>query len=83
MVPGIYKHYKGKYYRVFWVSKHSETGKLDVVYQTLYAGNQYYHRSLEMFLETVIVDEVEIPRFTFVCESFETFIADTLLAYKL
>ena len=35
----IYKHYKGKYYRVLYHAKHTETEQKFVVYQQLYAKN--------------------------------------------
>ena len=31
--PGIYQHYKGKYYRVVGIAKHSETEEEFVLYQ--------------------------------------------------
>lgn len=34
--PGKYRHYKGKFYEVSGVAKHSESGEKMVVYKTLY-----------------------------------------------
>lgn len=65
---GLYRHYKGKDYRVVCVAKHSETGEDLVVYQALYGDYGYWVRPLQMFLETVSVDGREIERFAYVEE---------------
>ena len=66
--PGIYKHYKGKEYRVHFVAKHSESQEEFVVYETLYENpvSKFWIRPLAMFLENVEVDGKLIPRFTFI-----------------
>jgi len=61
--PGIYKHYKGNLYRVMDVATHSETRETLVVYRPLYGERALWVRPLEMFLETVEVDGVTMPRF--------------------
>ena len=74
--PGIYYHYKSKekLYKVIGVAKHTETMEDMVVYQALYdipeLGGEgvMFVRSLKMFLENVIVDGKEVPRFEFVRE---------------
>ena len=62
---GIYQHYKGKKYTVLGVAKHSETLEDLVVYVTLYENDlsAVWVRPLKMFLETVIIDGEEVPRF--------------------
>lgn len=62
---GIYQHYKGMKYTVLGVAKHSETLEDLVVYVTLYENelSALWVRPLKMFLETVIVDGKEVPRF--------------------
>lgn len=63
--PGIYKHYKGKQYKVLGVAKHSETLEDLVVYEALYENevSKLWVRPVEMFLETVEVDGSVVPRF--------------------
>lgn len=61
--PGIYKHYKGNLYRVMDVATHSETREMLVVYRPLYGERALWVRPLDMFLETVEVDGVTMPRF--------------------
>lgn len=61
--PGIYRHYKGQFYRVLRVARHSETEELQVVYQALYGERGWWVRPLEMFAETVQTAEGVQPRF--------------------
>jgi len=63
--PGIYRHYKGKKYRVIGVAIHTETMEELVVYQALYGKNALWARSLKMFLETVTAGKESQPRFKF------------------
>lgn len=65
---GIYRHYKGNEYRLIGVATHSETEEPLVIYQGLYEGGGLWARPLAMFLDTVVVDGIEQPRFTLVSE---------------
>jgi len=67
---GIYKHYKGKKYRVIGVAKHSETLEEMVVYEALYDNpmSKLWVRPAKMFLEKVKVDGKEVPRFQYIGE---------------
>jgi hypothetical protein len=66
--PGRYQHYKGNFYEVIGVARHSETlGEL-VIYRALYDSpefgkNALWARPKKMFLETVEVNGKKIPRF--------------------
>lgn len=52
-INGIYKHFKGDYYLLVDVAKHSETGEDYAVYRKLYEDCALWVRPLEMFLEEV------------------------------
>lgn len=65
MKPGRYRHYKGNYYEVIGVARHSETEEELVVYRCLYGDFSLWVRPLAMFTESVEVDGREVPRFEF------------------
>ncbi|MAF14056.1 MAG: TonB box-like protein [Parcubacteria group bacterium] len=64
---GKYKHYKGKEYKVIGVAKHSETLEELVVYEALYDNpvDKLWVRPKKMFLESVEVDGIIVPRFKY------------------
>ena len=73
-VNHIFRHYKGNYYKVLYVGLHTETKESMIVYQQLYF-NEYpngtvWIRPYDMFLENVVVNNVEVPRFT-ICPHIE------------
>ena len=55
----IYRHFKGKEYRVIGIASHSETLEPMVVYQALYGDGGLWVRPIAMFLEPV--DRVKYP----------------------
>lgn len=67
---GKYKHYKGKYYQVLGVARHTETKEKMVLYKALYkcpelreeyGPNPYFVRPYSIFLEEVILDGKRVP----------------------
>mgnify|MGYP000200146322 CR=1 FL=1 len=65
---GRYKHYKGNYYQVLYIAKHSETEELHVVYQPEYGEREIWIRPLAMFNETIERDGKTLKRFQYVGE---------------
>jgi hypothetical protein len=66
VIPGVYRHYKNKEYRVLGCATHTETGEEFVVYEALYGEICRWIRPKTMFFETVEVDGGTVPRFMFV-----------------
>ena len=66
--PGIYRHFKGKEYRLLMLARHSETEELMVVYQPLYGERGIWVRPAAMWNETVERDGATVKRFTWVRE---------------
>jgi hypothetical protein len=66
--PGKYQHYKGNFYEVIGIARHSETQEELVVYKALYDSEEFGKQALwvrpkKMFLENVAVDGRKVPRF--------------------
>lgn len=59
---GKYQHFKGGYYEVLGVALHSETMEEMVLYKHL-NEEKLWVRPKKMFLENVVVDGKEVPRF--------------------
>lgn len=49
----VYRHFKGKDYKVLVVAQHTEIGEQCVVYQALYDDFAYYVRPYAMFASEV------------------------------
>lgn len=49
----VYKHFKGDFYLVEDIAKHSETGEDYIVYRKLYGDGGLWIRPKSMFLEEV------------------------------
>ena len=60
---GKYRHYKGNFYEVIGVVKHSETLEELVLYKQLYGEGALWVRPLSMFIETITIDGVTKSRF--------------------
>jgi hypothetical protein len=65
---GIYRHYKGKTYRVHDLARHSESLEWYVIYECLYENpeGKIWIRPLTMFQEFVFIDGKQIPRFAYI-----------------
>ena len=68
---GKYQHFKGNLYQVIGVARHSETLEELVVYKALYDSEEFGPNSLwvrprKMFMENVVVDGKEMPRFRYI-----------------
>ena len=73
MQLGIYQHYKGNFYRIIGIGKHSDTMEDMVIYQWLYDSPEFWPNPLrvkekKLFEQTVEINEKQVPRFTFVRE---------------
>ena len=66
--PGLYRHFKGKEYRVLFTARHSETQELMVVYQALYGPGGYWVRPAAMWTEQVERADYSGPRFQYIGE---------------
>lgn len=62
---GRYRHYKGNYYDVIGVARHSETDELLVVYRPQYGEIGLWVRPLAMFTESVELGDSVVPRFAY------------------
>ena len=62
----IWRHYKNKDYRIIALSRCTETLSWYVVYEALHDNDmsQIWHRTVDMFLESVEIDGNLIQRFT-------------------
>ncbi|MEO6699582.1 MAG: DUF1653 domain-containing protein [Paraperlucidibaca sp.] len=72
LTRGIYQHYKGPYYEVLDVVRHSETEEWLVYYRTCYGDWSRWVRPYGMFVETIIIADIARPRFTYVAAKLET-----------
>lgn len=56
-INGIYRHFKGDYYLLVDVAKHSETGEDMVIYRKLYDDCALWVRPKDLFLSEVDHDK--------------------------
>jgi hypothetical protein len=68
IVPGLYKHFKGKHYQVLFVGKHSSSLEDMVAYRAMYyseafGDNAFWFRPVSEFLEEVEFNGKLVPRF--------------------
>ena len=66
--PGKDRHFKGNFYEMIGVARHSETMEEMVVYRALYGEGGLWVRPAAMWTETVDRDGYHGPRFQYVDE---------------
>lgn len=66
LIPGKYRHFKGKEYELIGVATHSETMEPMVIYRALYGEEKLWVRPASMWLEEVHREDYQGPRFIFV-----------------
>ncbi len=64
ILPGRYRHFKGKEYEVIGLARHSESLEELVVYRQLYGERGLWVRPATMFAEVVEHEGRTVPRFT-------------------
>jgi len=69
--PGKYQHYKGNFYDVIGIARHSETLEELVVYKASYESKEFgknmlWVRPKSMFQEDVLIEGKKVPHFKFV-----------------
>jgi hypothetical protein len=63
---GKYQHFKGSFYHVLYIGKHSETEEHLVIYHPESDAKDIWVRPLTMFDETIFRDGKNVKRFSFV-----------------
>lgn len=63
---GKYRHFKGNYYELIGIAKHSETLEPMVVYRALYGEGGLWVRPASMWTEIVHKENYHGPRFQYV-----------------
>ena len=66
LAPGYYQHYKGAYYQLLDLARHSETEEWLAIYRALYADFGLWARPATMFAENVEIAGELLPRFQYV-----------------
>lgn len=65
---GKYQHFKGSFYQVLHIARHSETEEALVVYHPFDKKDDIWVRPLNMFNETITRDGKTLQRFQYVGE---------------
>ncbi len=63
---GYYQHYKGAYYQVIHLARHSETAEWLVIYRALYDDFGMWARPAKMFAQTVEIAGEQLARFQYI-----------------
>lgn len=62
---GYYQHYKGQYYQVLELARHSETEEWLVIYRALYGDFGLWARPAAMFSEHILLGDNLVSRFQY------------------
>jgi len=74
VINGVYRHYKGKNYKVLTIANNSENKAENlVIYEALYDEHRVWARPLKMFLEEVEVDGQLKSRFEYLSKDDSNF----------
>jgi hypothetical protein len=65
---GLYRHYKGHLYEVVGTVRHSETLEPMTLYRALYGQHGLWVRPEAMFMEHIVHEGVQQPRFAWVTD---------------
>lgn len=68
---GKYRHFKGNYYELIGLARHSETMEEMVVYRALYGEGGLWVRPASMWTEEVSREDYHGPRFVYAGEEAE------------
>lgn len=65
---GLYRHYKGKNYKLIDIVKHSETQEDLILYQCMYHNDSsvLWVRPISNFFSKVTTDGIEVDRFSYI-----------------
>lgn len=63
---GVYQHYKGNFYNVLGIVRHTETEESLVLYQSMYPNFETWVRPLPMFFEEIVYNGIKQARFKFI-----------------
>ena len=63
---GKYQHFKGNFYQVLHIARHSESEEYLVVYHPFDNKDDIWVRPLAMFNETIIREGKTLQRFSFI-----------------
>ena len=62
-IGSLYENFKGLRYKILGIARHSETLEELVVYQAQYGEGNIWVRPLNMFLESILINDQAHPRF--------------------
>ena len=66
VTKGLYKHFKGNIYKVIGDATNTETFEHYAIYYNVKDPDDLFARPVSNFVETVFVDNKEVPRFTYI-----------------